>query len=109
MSAPTPGRLARDAWHVAHHGAAPPPESWDRHLSDRDRQRWEGIAAAGSAPLREQLGALADELDRLAGEHAQKAAEYDRDRESFHRGCSAALGNAGGRIRHLIAAQEPKP
>lgn len=69
----------------------------------------------GTAPAEPQpapgLSTLADELERLAGEHVQKAAEYDHDaaQQNFHRGCSAALGNAAGRIRYLIAGNEPKP
>jgi hypothetical protein len=53
--------------------------------------------------LRKQVLDLAAELERLAGEHSQKAAEYDRDaaQENFHRGCRAALDNAADCIRKI--------
>jgi hypothetical protein len=55
------------------------------------------------------FAAIAAELERLSGEAQRKAAAHD-DRsyaQGFHRGVSAGLGNAGGRIRHALAAVPP--
>jgi hypothetical protein len=110
MSGKTAGQLAYETY-VSFVGL--PLADWPWEADYVNRALWDAVAAAVETDqlrlaredrdqLRKQVLDLAAELERLAGEHADKAAEYDRDaaQENFHRGCSAGLGNAAGRIRY---------
>jgi hypothetical protein len=123
MSGKTAGQLAYEALHASVARRQPRHiwVTWDAVDEINDgipgeplREDLEAAAAAVETEqarlaredrdqLRKQVLDLAAELERLAGEHSQKAAEYDRDaaQENFHRGCRAALDNAADCIRKI--------
>jgi len=114
----TGGQLAYETfWAQPQTGLGDTSQRWDYEFPGI-RKAWEAAAAAVETEqvrlaradrdaVRGRMLTLADELERLADEHMQKADGYDRDaaQENFHRGCGAALRNNAGRIRDALEPQ----
>jgi hypothetical protein len=116
MSGETAGQQAYEAFYAGTECGLPVPwavltdwrEYWEAAANAVETEKVRAALAQRDAAnqdrdkFRKAMLDLAAELERLSAEHMRNADRYDDDaaKEYFHRGCSAALRNSAGRIRH---------